>query len=172
MTAVSSINALVRAARACAAEADRAQQLGQYRYAAELRQSALAALADLHAIRPRAPVHPETAKGQEKARVRRCPDDGIALIFCIVPWKLTNGHRQYRSRARRQLQRRRRCLFALMRAWERRARRWQGSSSLTYEVTVESLAIGSGGPLMIRAFGPMTFCNSFAAVASGGKSRN
>jgi hypothetical protein len=40
MTATSSVKVLARAARSCTAEADRAEQLGQYRYAAELRQSA------------------------------------------------------------------------------------------------------------------------------------
>ena len=68
MTAVSSINALVCAARACATEADRAEQLGQYRYAAELRASGRAALTELRAISPPAPVDPETARRQEQAR--------------------------------------------------------------------------------------------------------
>ena len=68
MTVVSSINALARAARSCTAEADRAEQLGQYRYAAELRQSARNALAELRAITPRPLVDLEVTRRQERTR--------------------------------------------------------------------------------------------------------
>jgi hypothetical protein len=68
MTANSSVNALVRAARSCVAEADRAQRLGRHRYAGELRASARTALAELNAIRPSVPVDIETAKRREVAR--------------------------------------------------------------------------------------------------------
>jgi hypothetical protein len=64
----SSVNALIRAARACVAEAARADRLGQRRYAGELRQSARNALAEIRALTPPVPVDPETAKRQEKAR--------------------------------------------------------------------------------------------------------
>jgi hypothetical protein len=46
--------ALVRAARVCIAEADRADRMGQYRYAENLRASARSALAQL----PREPQDP------------------------------------------------------------------------------------------------------------------
>jgi hypothetical protein len=64
----SSVNALISAARSCVNEAARADRLGQHRYAKLIRASARRALAELDAIRPRAPVDPETAQRQEKAR--------------------------------------------------------------------------------------------------------
>jgi hypothetical protein len=59
----------VRAARSCAAEADRADRLGQHRYAELVRASARTALAELDAITARAaPVDIESAKRQERTR--------------------------------------------------------------------------------------------------------
>jgi hypothetical protein len=65
----SSVRPLLRAARSCVAEAARADRRGEYRYARELRQSAGRALAEIRAITPRAPVDPEVAAKQEKARI-------------------------------------------------------------------------------------------------------
>jgi hypothetical protein len=64
----SSINALIGAARSCVNEAARADKAGEHRYAALIRASARRALVELDAIRPRAPVDPETAQRQERAR--------------------------------------------------------------------------------------------------------
>jgi hypothetical protein len=67
-TTTSSINALRRAAKSCVAEANRADRLGQPRYAAELRKSARTAMAEVAAIRPPAPVSPADAARRERAR--------------------------------------------------------------------------------------------------------
>jgi hypothetical protein len=64
----SSVNALLRAARSCVAEAARADRRGEYRYARELRQSARNALAEVRAMTPPVAVDPETAKRQERTR--------------------------------------------------------------------------------------------------------
>ena len=68
-TSTSSVRALLSCARTCVAEAGKAERLGQRRYARELRQSARNALAEIRAMTPRAPVDPETAARQEKARI-------------------------------------------------------------------------------------------------------
>jgi hypothetical protein len=65
----SSVRALLAAANACVKEAGRADQRKQYRYANALRQSARTALAELDAIRPRAPVAPDEMAKREKARI-------------------------------------------------------------------------------------------------------
>jgi hypothetical protein len=64
----STASAMLRAARSCIAEAQRADRLGQHRYAELLRGSARAALAGHDVATPRQ-VDPETAKRQERARV-------------------------------------------------------------------------------------------------------
>jgi hypothetical protein len=65
----SSVNALLRAAKSCVDEAAKADRVGRHRYAELIRASARRALAELDAVRPRAPVDPETAQRQEKARI-------------------------------------------------------------------------------------------------------
>jgi hypothetical protein len=69
MNTTSSVQALLRCARACVGEAARADRLGQRGYAELMRGSARTALAELDAITLRvAPVDIETAKRQERTR--------------------------------------------------------------------------------------------------------
>lgn len=59
--------AMLRVAKTCIAEAQRADRTGQHRYAELLRGSARRALAELDAATPRV-VDPETAKRLERTR--------------------------------------------------------------------------------------------------------
>jgi hypothetical protein len=68
MSTTSSVRALLAAAQSCVAEAARADRRGERRYAALVRQSARAALAEIRAITPPVAVDPEMAARQEKAR--------------------------------------------------------------------------------------------------------
>ena len=60
--------ALLAAARSCVAEANRAERLGQRRYATSLRESARSALSELNSAMPVQPVDPATAAQRERAR--------------------------------------------------------------------------------------------------------
>jgi hypothetical protein len=64
----SSIRALLAVARSCVAEAARADRAGRHRYAELIRASARTVLAELDAIRPRAPADPDMMARQERAR--------------------------------------------------------------------------------------------------------
>ena len=59
--------AMLRVARTCVAEADRADRLGQHHYAELIRGSARRALAELDVATP-APVNPETAAARARTR--------------------------------------------------------------------------------------------------------